>query len=41
MLLAMNNIEIPKEWEHRGDLQNHTKYTVAIILSSKGIIPPQ
>ena len=41
MLLAMNNIEIPKEWEHRGNLQNNTKYTVAIILSSNGVIPPK
>ena len=41
MLLAMNNIEIPKEWEHRGSLQNHTKYTVAIILSNNGVIPPK
>lgn len=40
MILAWNNIEIPKEWEHRPELQNKYGMTVAMIMSqNKNEIP--
>ena len=39
MLLASNSIIPPKEWEHAKFIKNRHNYTVAEILSEKGIIP--
>ena len=33
MILAYNNIDIPKEWEHDPTLRNNYGYTVAMILA--------
>ena len=41
MILAINNIDIPKEWWHDTTIQNKYGMTVAIILAYKGIIPPK
>ena len=41
MILAINNINIPKEWEHISELKNKYGYTVALLYASKGLIPPK
>lgn len=33
MLLAQNEINIPKEWEHKSELQNYDGNTVAMIIA--------
>ena len=41
MILAQKGIMPPKQWEHDPLLKDQNDNTVAIILSSKGIIPPR
>ena len=41
MKLAKYNIDIPKYWEHDKLLRNKDGQTVAIILSSKDIVPDE
>lgn len=37
MLLSMNYIVVPKEWEHKPSIQNKYGYTVALYLAERGI----
>ena len=41
MLLGMNGIVCPKEYEHDPNIVNDHGDTVAIILAGKGVIPPK
>ena len=39
MILAMNNMDIPKEWHHDSLIHNNNNITVAIYLLNNNIIP--
>ena len=41
MILAINNITIPKEWEHDSTIKNDYGYTVALLQAKSGKIPPK
>ena len=42
MILALNEIIPPQKWEHKPDIKAHgaDNLTVALILSTRGIVPP-
>ena len=39
MILAMNNISIPKEWEHDPNIRNNEGWTVAMCQASRERAP--
>lgn len=39
MILAINKIEIPKEWYHKSELTNRYGMTVALYQAKSGKIP--
>lgn len=39
MILAINNIDIPKEWYHKPELTNRYGMTVALYQAKNGKIP--
>ena len=41
MILAIDNIEIPEQWEHKPNIKNKYGYTAALLYASKGLIPPK
>lgn len=41
MILAINNIEIPKEWYHNPNIVNKYGFTVAHYMSRNGKIPDE
>lgn len=41
MILALNKMEIPKEWRHDPYITNTNNCTVAMCYAFKGIIPPK
>ncbi len=41
MIFAMNGIIPPKEYNHDPNISNEDGDTVAMILASKGIMPPK
>ena len=40
MMLAINKMEVPKEWEHDPKIKNKYGMTVAMIYAYRGMIPP-
>ena len=39
MILACNNINIPKEWHHNPEFKNKYDYTVALYMARNGKVP--
>ena len=41
MRLAYSSLSPTKEWEHKNDIKNSGRETVAMMLSKNKIIPPE
>ena len=40
MLLVLNDVDVPKEWQHDSEIINDYGYTIAMLYAMNGVIPP-